>query len=209
MTANDIYSAYLNEEITMIQTATNVFTWLLGFEQTIGELTIVQIITRTIIVYGVALVLIRLGKRRFLGGFTAFDILMGFVVGSILSRAITGRENLLSTCVVILTLMSIHYVISYVTYHFSDASKILKKEERQLIKDGVVDEVAMEKSALGVNDLYQALRQKGSVESPEGVKAAYLERDGSITVIPQSKAPQIIDIKVEKGVQTVTVEICG
>lgn len=58
MTANDIYSAYLNEEITMIQTATNVFTWLLGFEQTIGELTIVQIITRTIIVYGVALVLI-------------------------------------------------------------------------------------------------------------------------------------------------------
>lgn len=164
-------------------------------------------VTRTVIVYGVALLLIRLGKRRFLGGYTAFDILMGFVVGSILSRTITGGENLFSACVVIMTLMLIHYLISYLTFLSSDASKVLKNTQRQLVKDGVVIDEAMRTSKLGENDLLQALRQKGNVESPEEIQSAYLERDGSITVIPKKRVPEIIDIEVKKGIQMVRVEI--
>ncbi len=191
----------------MQQEFLELFYWLIGVEKTITELTIVQILTRTIIVYGVALLLIRLGKRRFLGGYSAFDILMGFVVGSILSRTITGRENLLSASVVIATLMVIHYAISYVTYHYNKASRIVKNEERQLIKDGEIDKIAMEKSKLGKNDLLQALRKKGNVETPDDVKSAYLERDGSITVIPKRRPPNILEIKVEDGVQTVIVSL--
>lgn len=179
--------------------------WLIGIEQKIAELSIIQVVTRTIIVYGIALGLIRLGKRRFLGGYTAFDILMGFVVGSILSRTITGRENLLSASVVILTLMAIHYVISYFTYHFKDASNIIKNSERQLIKNGEIDQDAMQKSKLGENDLLQALRQKGSVQKPEDVECAFLERDGTITVIPKKAEPKVLEIEVEKGVQTVKI----
>ncbi len=191
----------------MQQEFLELFYWLIGVEKTITELTIVQILTRTIIVYGVALLLIRLGKRRFLGGYSAFDILMGFVVGSILSRTITGRENLFSASVVIATLMVIHYAISYVTYHYNKASRIVKNEERQLIKDGEIDKIAMEKSKLGKNDLLQALRKKGNVETPDDVKSAYLERDGSITVIPKRRPPNILEIKVEDGVQTVIVSL--
>ncbi len=191
----------------MQQEFLELFYWLIGVEKTITELTIVQILTRTIIVYGVALLLIRLGKRRFLGGYSAFDILMGFVVGSIPSRTITGRENLFSASVVIATLMVIHYAISYVTYHYNKASRIVKNEERQLIKDGEIDKIAMEKSKLGKNDLLQALRKKGNVETPDDVKSAYLERDGSITVIPKRRPPNILEIKVEDGVQTVIVSL--
>lgn len=183
--------------------------WLIGVEQKIAELSIIQIITRTIIVYGTALLLIRLGKRRFLGGYTAFDILMGFVIGSILSRTITGRENFLSAFVVILTLMAIHYVISYITFYTDRASSLIKNDERQLIKDGEIIEDALEKSKLGKNDLMEAVRKKGNVEAPEDVQAAYLERDGSISVIPKKQEPQIIDIKIEEGVQHVKVEIHG
>lgn len=190
-----------------MQEIQEIFVWLIGVEKQIADLTVPQMITRTIIVYGIALGMIRLGKRRFLGGYTAFDILMGFVIGSIMSRAITGRENLLSASIVILTLVAIHYVISYLTYYFSDASNLVKNDERQLIKDGKIIEEAMLKSKLGENDLLQALRQKGNVESPEDVKSAYLERDGSITVIPKKKEPQIVEIKIEEGVQHVKVEI--
>lgn len=190
-----------------MQEIQEILVWLIGAEQKIAELTILQVITRTIIVYGIALAMIRIGKRRFMGGFTAFDILMGFVIGSIMSRTITGRENLLSSSVVILTLVGIHYVISYLTYYFSNASNIVKNNERQLIKDGEVIEEAMRKSKLGENDLLQALRQKGNVESPEDVKSAYLERDGTITVIPKKKKPQVVEIKIEEGIQLVKVEI--
>ena len=190
-----------------MQEIQEIFNWLIGAEKQISDLTIPQMISRTVIVYGIALGMIRLGKRRFLGGYTAFDILMGFVIGSIMSRVITGRENLLSASVVILTLVAIHYVISYLTYYFSDASNVVKNDERQLIKDGKILEKAMLKSKLGENDLLQALRKKGNVESPENIKSAYLERDGSITVIPKKKEPQIVEIKIEEGVQFVKVEI--
>ena len=191
----------------MLQMFMDTFNWLIGSGKVISELSIPQVISRTVIVYGVALAMIRVGKRRFLGGYTAFDILLGFVVGSILSRTITGREHFISAFVVILTLMMIHYVISYFTYEYSSASHMLKNDERQLIKEGEIDEEAMRKSKLGDNDLMQALRQNGKVESPEEVEAAYLERDGSITVIPKKADPKVLEVEVEKGVQTVKIVV--
>ncbi len=179
--------------------------WIIGGNEDYSKISYLQMVLRTIIVYGVALGLIRLGKRRFLGGYTAFDILMGFVVGSIMSRAITGGESFFGAILVISTLMAIHYFISYVGYYYSDASKLVKNQERQLIKDGVVDDEAMLNSKLGDNDLLQALRQKGSVESASDVKSAYLERDGSITVIPKEAEPRILTLQIEKGVQTVKI----
>ncbi len=189
----------------MLQEILDIFYWLLGVDHKIAELSVVQIITRTTIVYGTALLVIRIAKRRFLGGYTAFDILMGFVIGSILSRTITGRENFWSSFVAILTLMAIHYVISYLTFYFDRAGSIMKNSERQLIKDGEIDEDAMEASKLGDNDLLQALRQRGGVESADKVEAAYLERDGSITVIPKKSDPKVLEIEVEEGVQTVKI----
>ncbi len=189
----------------MFEQIANFFYWTIGFDQDYAKLSVLQMVLRTIIVYGVALGLIRLGKRRFLGGYTAFDILMGFVVGSIMSRTITGREDFFSAILVIGTLMTIHYVISYITFHSSDASNIFKNSERQLVKDGEIDRMAMEKSKLGDNDLLQALRQRGSVKSVEQVDCAYLERDGSITVIPKKTEPKVLEVKVEKGVQTIKI----
>lgn len=189
----------------MFEQFSDIFYWMIGADEDFSKLSYLQMTLRTIIVYGVALIMIRIGKRRFLGGYSAFDILMGFVVGSIMSRAITGRESFFSAILVILTLMAIHYAISYLTYHFSDASKFIKNSERQLIKNGEVDREAMMLSKLGDNDLLQALRQKGGVESIDKVESAFLERDGSITVIPKKSEPAVLEVRVEKGVQTVKI----
>jgi len=169
----------------------DAFVWLIGVDKQIQHLTLVQIV----------------GKRRFLGGFSAFDILMGFVIGSILSRTITGGETVINATAVILTLMLIHYSIAYVTYYHSEYSSLFKSSERRLICDGVVDEEAMRISKLGVNDLLQCIRQQAGVETAEEVKSAYLERDGSITIIPKEREPQIVDIEVEDGVQRVVVSL--
>lgn len=189
----------------MLQEIFDIFYWLIGIDQRIADLSVLQVITRTTIVYGTALLVIRLGKRRFLGGYTAFDILLGFVIGSILSRTITGREHFWSSFIAIITLLAIHYIIAYLTFYFNNASKLLKNDKHQLIKDGEMDVDAMEASKIGENDLLQALRQRGGVESPEDVEAAYLERDGAITVIPKKSEPKVLEVEVENGVQTVRI----
>lgn len=191
----------------MLQEILEGLKWIIGYEQQITELSIIQVITRTTIVYGLALLMIRIGKRRFLGGYTTFDILMGFVVGSIMGRTITGREYIVSASVAILTLMAIHYVISYLTYHFDGASNVVKNDARQLIKEGELDEQAMQDSKLGKNDLLQAMREKGNVEKLDQVESAYLERDGSITIIPKKADPKVLEVEVSEGVQTVKIVV--
>ena len=152
---------------------------MIGGSEINSPIPIWQLVLRTIIVYGVALFLIRVAKRRFMGGFTTFDILLGFVVGSILSRAITGAIRLVDMVIVVSVLIALHWIIATITYKSEKVSGYVKNSERKLIEDGKVVEDAMQASKIGENDLLQALREKGGVEKPEQVKSAYLERDGS------------------------------
>ena len=69
------------------------FIWIIGGNEIDAAMPVWQLVLRTIAVYGVALLIIRVAKRRFMGGYTTFDILLGFVVGSVLSRAITGSGS--------------------------------------------------------------------------------------------------------------------
>ncbi len=189
----------------MLQDIWEKFAWMLGANEVASIMPLHQLILRTVIIYVVALMLIRIGKRRFMGGYTPFDILLGFVVGSILSRAITGTVKFFEMICVVGTLMLLHWIISVFTFYSDRFGNALKNSARKLIIDGEIQEDAMQKSKIGKNDLLQALREKGGVESPENVKTAYLERDGNITVITKKGEPKIVEVKVEKGVQIVRI----
>ena len=190
----------------MLENFWELFSSAIGINEVEPVMSTWQMIPRTIVVYIVGLLIIRVGKRRFLGGYTTFDILLGFVVGSIMSRAITGAITFTNMLFVVATLVGIHWIIAIVTYYF-DTKNVVKNSERQLIKDGEVDENAMRKSKLGENDLLQALREKANVESPDNVKSAYLERDGTITVIPKGCETHIVEVEVKEGVQHIKIAI--
>ncbi|CAN5424256.1 hypothetical protein BH20ACI1_BH20ACI1_04920 [soil metagenome] len=190
----------------MLQDLWEIFRSGIGINEVEPVMSTWQMIPRTIVVYVVALLLIRIGKRRFLGGYTTFDILLGFVVGSVMSRAITGTITLVNMFFVVATLVGIHWIIAIVTYYF-DTNNVVKNSERQLIKDGEIDQDAMQESKLGENDLLQALREKANVESLDKVKSAYLERDGSITVIPNGCETHVVEVDVKEGVQSIKIVI--
>lgn len=183
------------------------FIWLIGGNEVDVIIPVWQLVLRTVFVYGVALLLIRVAKRRFMGGFTTFDILLGFVIGSILSRAITGAVRFIDMIVVVSALIAMHWILATITFYFDRAGSIVKNSERELIKDGEVQQEAMRRSKIGENDLLEALRQKGKVEKPEEVRSAYLERDGSITVIPKDCETHVVGVKVEDGVQKIEIRI--
>ena len=54
-------------------------------------------------------------------------------------------------------------------------------------------------------DLIRALREEGGTDDLSQVKAARLERSGNISVVKQSERPQLVDIDVQDGVQTVRI----
>jgi uncharacterized membrane protein YcaP (DUF421 family) len=171
----------------MIESIWDQFVWAIGARQEFENISVAQLAFRTAVVYLIALVLIRFAKRRFMGGYSAFDILIGFVVGSVLARAATGGIGIVTMVIVVGVLIAIHWLLATVSFYWSGFDDAIENTKRDLIVDGVLQEDAMRKSKLTRSDLDQALRDEGHVERIEDVKLACLERDGSITVIPKDE----------------------
>lgn len=159
------------------------FLWLVGVEQEYTNLSTWQIIVRTIIVYLSAYVLVRLGKRRFLGDFSPIDIVLGFVVGSVMARGATGAITILNMLIVVSVLLGVHWAFATVSFYWSGFEDTIEEDRRKLVEDGKVIEEALEKSKITREELKQACRENGNVEEIDHVKVAYLERDGTITVM--------------------------
>lgn len=181
------------------------FARLIGGGEEYSQLTALQVVSRTVIIYLIALVIIRVGKRRFMGNYSSFDILLGFILGSIMARGITGGMTFPDMVLVVVVLMALHWVLATVSFYWQGFSEVVENEPRKLVIDGEIQEDAMQASKIGKNDLHQAMREKGKVESEKEVKSAYLENDGTITIIPKKNDPKVLEVKVEEGVQTVRI----
>lgn len=66
---------------------------LLGINDQPKRLTLAQICLRSALIYIGGWLMLRVGEHRFLGKNTAFDVVLGFIFGSLLSRAITARAH--------------------------------------------------------------------------------------------------------------------
>lgn len=161
--------------------------WAVGAGSEFDNISPVQVIVRTTVIFMIALVLIRVGKRRFMGDYTAFDVLLGLIVGSVMARAVTGAISLLNLVIIVAVLMGLHWLTATASFYWPAFERTVENDPRKLIDNGEIIRDALEKSKISDKDLLQALREHGGVEKPEDVKTAFLERDGSITVIPLEK----------------------
>ena len=73
---------------------------------------------RAAVIYVAVLAMMRLGHKRFLGKTTAFDVIVGIILGSVASRAINGRAALLPTLGAILVLVALHRLFAHLAFRF-------------------------------------------------------------------------------------------
>lgn len=65
----------------------------------------------------------------------------------------------------------------------------------------------MRGSSLSRRDLEEAMRQEGMKPDTSRIALAYLERDGSISIVPRKGEPRVVEIRVADGVQTARIEL--
>lgn len=148
-----------------------------------------------------------MGKKRFFGQSTAFDVILGVMLGSVLSRAINGNSKVGPSFVAGLTLVLAHFAISWLAYHWDWLGRLVKGGSNKLIENGQVDEKELGKHHLTDDDLLGALRLSGKVNDPQKVELATLERSGHVSVIPKESVAKVMEVKVEQGVQTIRIEL--
>ena len=191
----------------MIEIMSNGLDTLLGLGADAGDIGPGQMALRAVIIYGFTLLIVRLGSKRFLGKATAFDVIMGIMIGSVMSRAINGSAGLVATIAAGAVLVGLHWLFGVIAYHTAWFGRVVKGTPVKLIEDGEVREEAMRGSSLSRNDLEEALRLEGMNPDPSRVALAYLERDGSISVIPREHGPRVVEIQIAEGVQTARIEL--
>jgi uncharacterized membrane protein YcaP (DUF421 family) len=141
-----------------------------------------QVAARAAVVYLIGLVVVRVGKSRLISRLTALDVILGFILGSLLSRGITGHASISGTAVASAVLVLMHWLFTKLAYHWHAFGTLIKGHVRPLVIDGQLQIDAMQKSNLSEHDVMEELRLHGVDEVSE-VARAYKERNGEISVI--------------------------
>jgi uncharacterized membrane protein YcaP (DUF421 family) len=138
---------------------------------------------RAIAVFFYLLLLIRLGKQRLFGKQTSFDVVLSIILGSILSRTVTGNARLLPTMAASAVLVGLHRLLATLAWRSHRFGALVKGREIRLVEDGRILWDAMRRQGITEHDLFEAVRARAQTDDLSRVKGAYLERSGQISVI--------------------------
>src|ERR1700744_3393368 len=105
------------------------------------DLSVIQMCDRAIVIYFIALVLLRISGRRTFGKKTAFDNIIVFILGAILSRAVVGASDFWATVASCLVLALMHRGLAWLSIrsngirHILEGKSILLYKNKHLYKE--------------------------------------------------------------------------
>lgn len=141
-----------------------------------------QMCIRAVIIFFYALFLYRILPRRAFGSNSAADIVAVVIMGSSLSRGMTGSVPLLPVLAATAVLAGLYVILTALAWRVDPISRVVKGRPVRLVRDGVVDWPALRRCQLGERDLEESLRQEG-VSDLSDVTGLWLERDGKVSII--------------------------
>ncbi len=149
------------------------------------DLGAMQLAARAAVVFLFAVALFRLLPRKSLGDTSVVDFVLTILIGSSLSRALTGNAPLGPVLLGCLVLGALWVGMSWLAIHSDGFSHLVKGRPIVLVRDGVIDGKALRRAQMGECDLLQNLRLQGYA-GPEEIGLAYLERNGAISVVREA-----------------------
>ena len=164
---------------------------VLGLGRDATALTFTQISLRGIIVFLAALLIIRCGDRRFLSQKTAFDAVLGFILASMLARAVNGTAAFVPTLGGGLVLVLLHRVLAYWSRRSHALGFLIKGRSDVIVRDGHLDESMAKRNRLSEHDLFEDLRLHGNVGDIRDVALAVFERNGHISVVRRERTGRV------------------
>lgn len=141
------------------------------------------ILIRTIVLYILVLVVMRLMGKREIGQLQPFELAISIMIADLASIPMTDVGIPITNGIIpILGLLVMHLLISLINMKSIKAREILCGRPTILIYRGKIDEKALEKERFTLNELEERLRGENIVNLGD-VEYAILETSGQITVI--------------------------
>lgn len=144
------------------------------------EISLPQMLARAVLVMLIGLALFRLATPRLFSRATPIDIVVAVIVGSNLSRALTGNAPFFEVIAATVFLVALHAGLTHLAARWRPFATLIKGRKHVLAENGEFCRERMRPCAVRERDLMAAVRAAGGSR----VKLATLERGGDIDVVP-------------------------
>jgi uncharacterized membrane protein YcaP (DUF421 family) len=145
-----------------------------------------DIVLRTILVFGVLLVLTRVIGRRELSSLQPFDLILLIILGDAVQQGLTQDDySLTGAFLVIFTFAILQVFVSWLGYRFPRARPVLEGQPIVIVDDGKVIERNLKRERLTEGEIAEEARCNGIAHLAQ-VKWAVLETNGKISFIKKS-----------------------
>ncbi|MFZ5633166.1 MAG: DUF421 domain-containing protein [Bacillota bacterium] len=141
---------------------------------------------RTVLVYFMALLVVRLMGKREIGQLSPFDFVVAIIVAEIAAIPMQSPTVPLWHTVVPLTVLALLEIgLSFSALYHRKLRVFLDGRPQVVIEGGRILKHEMRRARYNLDDLLSQLREKG-YPRPEDVEVAVLETSGRLSVIPKS-----------------------
>ncbi len=145
-----------------------------------------EMVLRSVVVYGLVFILFRLIGKKQLGEFSPFDFVLVLIVSEAVSQGLTGDEHSITGAAIsAVTLLGMSRGFDYLAFRSRRFEKLMDGESKIVVEDGKVCEPIRNSECITMEELMSALRQHG-VDDVAELKFAILETNGKISVIKKS-----------------------
>ena len=164
---------------------------------------------RSILLYIVVLVVMRLMGKREIGQLQPFELAISIMIADLASTPMADAGIPISNGIIpILALLVMHLIISVLNIKSIKARQILCGKPSILIYRGKIDEKMLRRERFTVNELEERLRGSNIVNIGD-VEYAILETSGQVTVIqkPNKKNVTVEDLGIKKEYEGLTYDL--
>jgi uncharacterized membrane protein YcaP (DUF421 family) len=150
------------------------------------DLNVLQMTVRSVVVFIIALILIRISGRRSFGLHSPLDNIIAIVLGAVLSRAIVGASGFLPVIASCTALVLIHRLFAYGMVHHPVFSRLVSGEKILLFKDGDFLKKDMDKALICQEEILQEVRKSALTENLDQIGKIYMERNGEVSSVKKA-----------------------
>lgn len=171
------------------------------------------VIMRSVILYAVVLVVMRIMGKRQIGQLQPFELVITIIISEL--AAVPMQDTgipLLYGILPIVILMIAQILLSFLSLKSEKARGIICGKPNILIENGKIKERELSKLYFNINDLLEQLRVLGYPDVQD-VEFAILETEGQLSVIPKATkrpvTPKDMNLQVQQEKLPITLIIDG
>jgi len=166
-------------------------------------------VLKTILMYMIVLVAMRLMGKRQIGQLQPFEFAVTIMISELAVFPMTEKDvSLIDGIVPIIVLVACQFVISIVSVKSVKAREVICGRPKILIANGALQENNLHRELYTINDLLEQLRI-ANVQNVNDVEYAVLETNGQLSLVLKSQKRPVTpsDLGIETKYEGLTIDI--